>query len=244
MSFVPESSPHDQAEHPVHSDDELAHAYEKVRSASEQLSLANQGFSRMERAPVYRKERRDRVGLRGFIGLVLAGVVCTATALASQSSVGDSMREMIAVVPPQAAEARVAAPVVAQNQAADPSYPTLSEPSPAVKDQFAKVSGDVANLERAIEELRSNQEQMKAAADQLSEANARMADQIKTDQEQIAHLMARFPEKPPAPAAARPRSAAASRAVAARPAGAAPAARPHPVQRPQQPGAAAAAAPR
>jgi len=220
----------------VHSDEELAHAYEKVRSASEQLSLANQGFSRMERGPAYRTERRDRVGLRGFIGLVLAGVVCTATALASQSSVGDQVREMIAVVPPQAGEAQMA-----QNRA---DAPAASEPSPAVMEQFAKVSGDVANLERAIEELKANQEQMKAAAVQLTESNAKMAEQIKTDQEQLAHLMARFPEKPQPPAPAARQRSAATRGVVARPPagapGAAPAARPR-VVRPQPAGAAQAA---
>src|SRR5205823_11406131 len=74
----------------------LAHAYEQIASADEQLARMNETLFRLahDDARHGSSSGRGRPALRGSIGLLLAGCILAA-AFAAQSSYADAAREII-----------------------------------------------------------------------------------------------------------------------------------------------------
>src|SRR5271167_630965 len=73
-------------------DEQLAHTYEQIKIADEQLERMKAQLSRPEHeAPrLHPRRSRDRPWLRGIVGLLLAAYV-VAAAFVSQSSYGDAV---------------------------------------------------------------------------------------------------------------------------------------------------------
>jgi hypothetical protein len=194
-------------------DEELTHAYEKIKSVDEEIARASEKLSRLERDDARHRPPRSRPALRGLIGLVLAAGICTA-ALIAQSSYGDTARMMIAGWAPvraaaspqtqaEPAPAVQPAPAVAQlaraEQASPQAVPDTVAPAattlpPEVTELIQKMASDLASVQQGIEQLKESQAQLKANQEQMSLDNVRVADELKASQEQMARLVARTPE--------------------------------------------------
>jgi hypothetical protein len=201
-------------------DEELTHAYEKIKSVDEEIARASEKLSRLERDDARLRPPRGRPALRGLIGLVLAAGICTA-ALIAQSSYGDTARMMIAGWAPvraaaspqtqaEPAPAVQPAPAVAQLAKAEQALPQATAPAaqavpdtvapaattlpPEVTELIQKMASDLASVQQGIEQLKESQAQLKANQEQMSLDNVRVADELKASQEQMARLVARTPE--------------------------------------------------
>ncbi|ANW01626.1 hypothetical protein [Bradyrhizobium icense] len=225
-------------------DERLAHAYEKIARADEQLALVNEQISRLEKKPVngVRRPSRGRPALRGFIGLLLTAGICLA-AFASQSY-GEAARLMIAPWVPQlapasslpsetpklaaqqsepavqvaaadAAVSQLPAQTVAQDAAAAPIPPEVTQ-------LLETMARDLANMQQEIEQLKAGQEG-------LVRENASTAEQLKANQEQMARLIATAAAQKP-----RPGTSAATSPNPPAPLAAAPSRKPAPTLPPTQ----------
>jgi len=218
MNSVVESTqndPHDsQNDLTARADDELAQAYEKIKSADKQLAHVNEQLSKLERGHARPEKARGKSALRGLIGLLLAAFICAA-ALVSQSSLGDTARLMVAdwlplptatssqpqaesAPPEQAVQVADAEPAEPQPATPAQTMPEAVAPtvtSPELMEQLQNLDRDVANLGQRIEQLNANQEQMKANEEQMIRDNAKLAEQLKAGQEQIARLVPKTPDR-------------------------------------------------
>jgi hypothetical protein len=218
MANARQTDPHDASpglsmqkiELAARADERLAHAYEQITRADEQLSRVNEQVSRLEhdaarKQPVngFRRPSRGRPALRGFIALLLTAGICIA-AFASQSY-GETARLMIARWAPQLAPAsslpaetpKLAAeqsPPAAQMAAADAaqlSSPAQTAPQdaaaapipPEVTQLLQTMARDLANVQQEIEQLKAGQVE-------LALENARTAEQLKANEEQMARVIA------------------------------------------------------
>ncbi|WP_245328953.1 hypothetical protein [Bradyrhizobium centrolobii] len=199
-------------------DEELTHTFEKIKSVDEQIARASEQLSRLERDTARSRPRSGRPALRGLVGLGLAAGIGTA-ALISQSSYGDTARQMIAGWAPlraatssqsQAEPARDAQPSPAAELAQAP--PASPEPAPAAEaipeaavptgstlppeltELLQKLASDLANVQQGIDQLKESQAQLKANQEQISLDSARLADELKAGQEQMARLVAKTPD--------------------------------------------------
>ena len=189
-------------------DKRLAHAYEQIASADEQLARINAQISRMEhdaaRKNAVNKPRRPSRGrpvLRGFIGLLLAAIICFA-AFASQSY-GETARLMISRWAPQLASSLPSTtPELAAQQsrtvqvaAADAAISQLSPPAQTVPQDAApapippEVTQSLQTMARDLASVQQEVERLKASQEELARENARTAEQLKASQEQIARAI-------------------------------------------------------
>jgi hypothetical protein len=204
-------------------DEQLAHAYEQIKSADEQLARVNAQFFKLEHDAERRRRSRDRPALRGLVGLLLAACI-GAAALLSHSSYGDTAKLMIAgwmpqralassqpqqaaVLPgqPDAPAVQVAAADATPSASASPAQaapeavvPTAATLSPEVTDLLQTMARDVAAMQQGIEQLKTNLAQM-------GRDNAKAAEELKANQERMARLIAAASEPN-----ARPRTSAIS----------------------------------
>jgi hypothetical protein len=209
-------------------DDELTLAYQKIKSVDDEIARASEQLSRLERGDARRRPPRSRPALRGLIGLVLAAGI-GAAAVVSQSSYGDTARQMIAgwaplglaMSSPSQAEPVLpvqpspAAAQLAQAQPASPQpgpaaqavaeavAPTATTLQPELTELLQKMASDLAAVQQGIEQLKASQAQLKANQEQMSLDNVRVADEVKAGQEQMARLVAKTPDKIPDNAADR-----------------------------------------
>jgi hypothetical protein len=119
---------------------------------------------------------RDRPGLRGLIGLLLAACICVAL-IASQSFYGDTAELIIARWAPQLvltsslplpaqpspSVVQVAAtePIPPSTQTAPQDVtPTAAPASAALAQLLQAIMRDLANVEQGIEQLKASQEQI------------------------------------------------------------------------------------
>ncbi|WFU43429.1 hypothetical protein QA640_13840 [Bradyrhizobium sp. CB82] len=204
-------------------DEELTHTYEKIRSVDEEIARASEQLSRLERDDARNRPPRSRPprggpALRGLVGLVLAAGICAA-ALISQSSYGDTVKQMIAGLVPlraalssqlqeepapaaqpspnaQLAQAEPASlqPAPAVQAVPEPVAPTATTLPPQVTELLEKMASDLANVQQGIEQLKASQAQLKANQEQMSLDNLKVADELKASQEQIARLVAKAPD--------------------------------------------------
>jgi DNA repair exonuclease SbcCD ATPase subunit len=200
-------------------DEQLAHTYEQIKSADEQLDRMKARLSREdgESAPSLSRHPRNSAWLRGFVGLLLAAYI-VAAAFVSQSSYGDAVTRRAPLLvsaftlplekltllaqPTPSSVHLAAAEATAPDQGAPPDITSKATPNPPEPAKLLQaMARQLADLEREIEQLKASQQQM--ASD-----NANAIEQLKTSQEQaardIAVLVAKISEKelrpkPPAP---------------------------------------------
>jgi hypothetical protein len=144
-----------------------------------------------------------RPAVRGITGFLL--VACISVAAIAWRSYGDAVKEMIvglqfapsSSAPPKKAElpAQPSPPIVQAN-AAKSALPQLAPPAqtasnvtpgtalpPELREKLETMAGDIAAVGRGIEQLKANQEQ-------VTRDNAKIAEQLRTSQEQMAAFIA------------------------------------------------------
>jgi uncharacterized protein YoxC len=161
-------------------DEQLAHTYEQIKNADEQLARMEGQLSGPARDAIpgsHPRRSRDRPWLRGIVGLLLAACIAAAAFL-SQSS----YRGVVGPWAPQLVSA-------------------LAVPkSPESAKSLETMARDLANLEREIELLKANQQQLvsdnaraiekvQASQEQAVRDIARNAELLKASQEQVAKLV-------------------------------------------------------
>lgn len=199
-------------------DEQLAHAYEQIKSADEQLAHMEAQLSRQEREiPRSLPQRsRDRPWLRGILGLLLAGYI-VAAAFVSQSSYGDALAQSA----PQLVSA-LTLPLeklmlFTQPNPSSVRLTAAETPTAEPAKSLQTMARDLDNMEQEIEQLKAGQqqlasdnakaiEQIRASQDQAARDIARNVELLKANQEQVAQLVARAAQqnlrpKPPAPQA-------------------------------------------
>lgn len=211
-------------------DERLAHAHEELKRADEQLARLSEQVAKMERVSARPSAGSDpqsppgRSTLRVF--LLLAACIVVA-ALVLQSSYSGGPRVVVARWAPQVVSTPSLPPEnpqlsaqpapsivqVAAAEAAPPQATPVAQAAPqdaappaaaAPPDQtqlLQTMARDLANMERSIEQLRANQQQM--ASD-----NSKAIVELKASQEEIKRVLARVSDQnlpktstPPAPPA-------------------------------------------
>jgi hypothetical protein len=198
-------------------DEEIAHAYEQLTRAGEEMARAEEQLSKLEQDAARKATRRKRPSLggraaRGFTGLVLAACVFAA-AVVSQSSYGDTARQIVAKwaprlvttasLPPdssglpaelspriaQANAAQTASPQTAPLAQSSPIdvAPAAAAVSPELTQLLQSMARDLATLEQGIEELKTRQEQM-------ARDNANAVEQLKASQDQMMRVITKASE--------------------------------------------------
>lgn len=206
-------------------DEQLSQVHERIKSADEQLAsmeaqLSRQGVEVPRSHPKPRPRRR--LWLRGVAGLLLAGYI-VAVALVSQSSYGDAvagwapqlisaltlpLEKLMLLSQPNPSSVHLVAAEQAPSLQVAP-HNLAPTTVPAVTDQaksLETMARDLANLEREIEQLKANQqqlasdnaaaiEQIKASQEQAARDLAKNVESLKESQEQMAQLIARASEQ-------------------------------------------------
>jgi hypothetical protein len=226
-------------------DERLAHTYEQIRSADEQLARMEGQLSghRREAPPrSHPPQSRDRSWLRGTVGLLLAAYI-VAAALVSQSSYGGVIERL----PPQLVSAFTLPKRMVQLATAEP--PAQIRPNdtgPSAAQAFAEpaksveaMGRDLADLERKVELLNAMVidnakavEQVQANQEQAARDIARNAELLKANEELVAKLVAATSQQIVRPATAAPPP---QHPVVARKPAATPPASSHATVRPQAP---------
>lgn len=206
-----------------------------------------------------RRPSRSRPVMRVLVSLLLAAFICVA-AFAWRSPYGDAARSMLARSAPEFAQASLplqkatalsAQPALSAVQTAAGEQPSQPEPSaqpaqpseaknaevsPELVQTLETMARDLANLQQAVQQLRTSQ-------DQVAGDSVKAVEQLKDNQEQMARVLAKLVEQSMqarTPAAAPRPAVPATRTTAATPAPAtrtpvATSARPQAATRPQAP---------
>jgi hypothetical protein len=214
-------------------DEQLARVGERIASAHEQIARVTEQLSKMEpdaaRSPSAGpgpQRPRGRPAVRGLIGLLLAACIVVA-GLVSQSSrdglklvVGRWAPQLVSTSssrpknPPFSAQPGQSFQQVATAEAAPAQAASLPQTGPQdaaptavgtseLMQLLQTMARDVANLERAIE-------QVKVKQDQIASDNSNAIEQLKAKQEDMARLLAKVSEQsagpitPPPPAGPAP----------------------------------------
>jgi hypothetical protein len=200
-------------------DEQLAHAHEQIALADGELARVSEQLAKMERdaaRPPSAGLRPRRAALRALVGLPLAACIVVA-ALVLQSSYGGGAKPVVArwapqlvSTPPsppenaplpaqpapsivQAAAAEAAPPQatpVAQT-APQNAAPTATAALPDHAQLLQTMARDLANVERNIEQLKANQQQI--ASDNSKAIKA--IEELKASQEEIKRVLARVSEQ-------------------------------------------------
>lgn len=161
-------------------DERLAHTYEQIRSADEQLArmgdqLSGHGHEAIPRSRPRRS--KDRSWLRGIVGLLLAAYI-VAAALISQSSYGAVVERW----PPQLVSALTLPKLIVQFAVAESPGQTKTNDAtvgaaqipPEPSKTLETMARDLADLERKVELLNA-----------MVSDNAKAVEQIQANQEQV-----------------------------------------------------------
>jgi hypothetical protein len=199
-------------------DEQLAHAHEQIMRADKDLARLSERLAEMERdaarppsAGPRPQSPPKRPALRALVGLTLAACMVVG-ALVLQSSYGGGAKLVAARWAPQLAStpslppedaplpAQPAPPVVQVTAAeaappqATPSAQTVPQDATptataAVADQLLQtMARDLANVERNIEQLKANQQQ-------IANDNSKAIEELKASQEEIKRVLARVSEQ-------------------------------------------------
>ena len=187
-------------------DEQLAHTYEQIKSADEQLArmgnqLSGQGREATQRSHPQRshpQRSRGRPWLRGLVGLLLAAYIVGAAVL-SQSPYGGAVERQA----PQLASAFAFPKRIMQLAAAEPPArikpddTSTAQVSPEPPMSLETMARDLAELERKVELLHAMVSDNEKAVEQIQENHqqvvrdiARNAELLKASQEQVAKLAA------------------------------------------------------
>ena len=205
----------------VHAYAQIARADEQLARLTEQLTRMEQEAA--PRPSVIRARRRDRPALRAFIGLFAAACIIGA-AFVSQSSYGEAARpvmarwlapyvgsaswlqstkeELIAGPGPSSVRLSSAEAAPAQATPAAPAAPQdaasrAALSSPELAQLLQTMARDLANLERNIEQLKANQQQM-------ANDNSKAIGELKASQEEMKRTLAKVSEPTPPKASSPP----------------------------------------
>jgi len=202
--------------------EQIARADEEIARVSEQFSKIERGAAHdppvgsAAQAPHGRLTRRGLVGLLSaicIVGLVVVfvlqsshgGVMLTGAQWAPQLISTPSLPSKNPPFPaqPDPSPVQVTAAEAAPSQAAPLSH---TGPQDAAADASAaseltqllqKMTGEIANLEQAMEQLKAKQ-------DQIASDNAKAIEQLKTKQEDMARLLAKVSEQSALPKTSHP----------------------------------------
>jgi len=211
----------------------LAHAHEEIKRADEQLARLSEQVARMERGaarlPSAGSGPQSPPRRPTFRVLLLLAACIVVAALVLQSSYGGGPRVVVARWAPQVVATPALppenpplpappAPSIVQVAAAEPAPP---QPAPAAQTApqdappttaalpdhtqlLQTMARDLANMQRSVEQLKANQQQM--ASD-----NSKAIAELKASQEEMKRVLAKGsgqdlpkalpPPAPPAPAA-------------------------------------------
>jgi hypothetical protein len=221
--------PHNAAgadERLAHAHEQIVRADKDLARLSEQLAKMERDDARPASAGSGRQSPPGKPALRAHVGWLL-GACIVAAALVWQSSYGGGARLVVARWEPQ----RVSTPSLPPENAPSPaqSAPSIvqvaaAETAPAQATPLAQtapqdaaptvtaaladhtqllqtMARDLANLERSIEQLRANQQQ-------IANDNSKAVEELKASQEEMKRVLARVSEQnqpktspPPAPPA-------------------------------------------
>ena len=212
--------------------DQIARADEELARVSERISKIGRGAVHEPSVGSAAQPPRRRLARRGLVGLLSAVCIVGIVALVLQSSHGGVMLigaqwapQLISTpslpskTPPFPAQPDPSPVQVTAAEAAPPQAAPLSHTGPqdaatvasAASDLtqlLQKVTGDIANLEQAMEQLKAKQ-------DQIASDNAKAIEQLKTKQEDMARLLAKVSEQSALPKTSPP-SAGPTQSVQAR----------------------------
>ena len=211
------STPTPKADEPhnaliARADEQLAHAHEQIARADEQLARVTEQLAKMERDTA-RPPSAGRPALRALVGLTLAACIVVA-ALVLQSSYGGGAKLVVARWAPQLVSTPSLLPEnallpaqpapsivqVAAAEAAPPQATPLAQTAPqdaaptataALPDHtqlLQTMARDLANVERNIEQLKANQQQ-------IASDNSKAIEELKASQEEIKRVLARVSEQ-------------------------------------------------
>jgi uncharacterized membrane protein YccC len=216
----------------AHAHDQVARAGEELARLSEQLAKMERDAAHPPSAGPRPQSPARRTALRTLVGLSLAACI-VAAALVLQSSYGGGAKLVVARWAPQLVSTPPLPPEnaplpaqpapsmveVAAVEAAPPQATLLAQAAPQDAAPTAAVAPadhtelletmarDLANLERSIEQLKANQQQM-------ANDNSKAIGDLKASQEEIKRVLAKVSEQnlpktspppaPPAPALRKP----------------------------------------
>lgn len=201
----------------VGGNERLAQAYQQIVRADEELARVSEQVAKMERdaarppsaGPGPRSSPR-RPAFGALVGLLLAACIVVA-ALVLQSSYGAGAKLVVArwapqlasTLPPEneplpaepapsivqvaAAEAAPQATPLAQTAPQD-AGPTATAALPDHTQLLQTMARDLANVERSIEQLKANQQQ-------IASDNSKAIEELKASQEEIKRVLARVSEQ-------------------------------------------------
>jgi hypothetical protein len=201
-------------------DERLAHVYEQIKSADEQIAHAKAQLSRQHETPRSLPLRsRNRPWLRGVLALLLAGYI-VAAAFVSQSSYGDALAQsapqlVSALTLPPEKLMLFTQPSPSSVQLTTVETPTAVPVSAEPAKSLETMARDLDNMEREIEQFKVSQqqlasdnataiEQIKVSQEQAARDIARNAELLKASQEQVAQLLARASQQNPRPKTSAP----------------------------------------
>jgi hypothetical protein len=202
--------------------EQIARADEQLARVSEQFSKIERGAAHdvsVESAaqPPGRPARRGLIGLLSavcIVGIVVAafvlksshgGVMLIGAQWAPQLVSTPSLPSKDSPVPaqPDPSPVQVTAAEAAPPQAAPLSHPappdaaTAASTASELTQLLQKMTGDIANLEQAMEQLKAKQ-------DQIASDNEKAIEQLKTKQEDMARLLAKVSEQSALPKTSPP----------------------------------------
>jgi len=191
-------------------DEQLAHAHEQVARAGEDLARLSEQLAKREReaarppsAGPGPQSPPGRPALRTLVGLPLAACIVVA-ALVLQSSYGGGAKLVVARWAPQLVSTPSLPPEnaplpaqpapsfvqVAAAEAAPPQATPLAQTAPPADhtELLQTMARDLANVERNIEQLKANQQQ-------IASDNSKAIAELKASQEEIKRVLARVSEQ-------------------------------------------------
>jgi septal ring factor EnvC (AmiA/AmiB activator) len=199
----------------AHAHEQILRADKDLTRLSEQLAKMERDAARSPSAGPSPQSPPGRPARRALAGLPLAACIVVA-ALVLQSSYGDGAKLVVAWWAPQLASApslppenaplsaqpapsivQVAAAEAAPPQATPPAQTAPPDTAPTVTAALADhtqllqtMARDLANLERSIEQLRANQQQ-------IANDNSKAIEELKASQQEIKRVLARVSEQSP-----------------------------------------------
>ena len=201
--------------------EQLARADEELARVSEQISKIGRDAVHEPSVGSAAQPPHRRLARRGLVGLLSAACIVGIVAFVLQSSHGGVMLigaqwapQLISTpslpskTPPFPAQPDPSPVQVTAAEAAPPQAAPLSHSGPqdaataasAASDLtqlLQKMTGDIANLEQAMEQLKAKQ-------DQIASDNAKAVEQLKTKQEDTARLLAKVSEQSALPKTSPP----------------------------------------